>query len=73
MPNQMPYGYPSWPANSFNPNMPNMETPFGNQSNQNKINELEQRINNLEQRVKSLENSSQPKQNYDYQTSMNMM
>ena len=53
--------------------MPNMEMPFGNTSNTNKISELEQRLNNLEQRVKSLESNAPNKQNYDYQTSMNMM
>lgn len=73
MPNQMPYGYQPWPNNTFNPSMPNMEMPFKNTSNTNKISELEQRINELEQRVKSLENNTPNKQNYDYQTSMNMM
>lgn len=73
MPNQMPYPYTSLPNNNFYPNIQGSEMPFGNMTNTNKINELEQRINNLEQRVKSLENNSPKKQNYDYQTSMNMM
>lgn len=62
MPNQMPY---------FNqmgmPFMPNIDM------YQNKINELEQRINILEQKIKKLESTLPNNQNYDYQTSMNMM
>lgn len=73
MPNQMPFGYQSWPNNTFNPGIPNMTVPFQNMTETNKINELEQRINNLEQRVKSLESNAPNKQSYDYQTSMNMM
>lgn len=73
MPNQMPFGYQPWPNNPFNPNMPNMEMPFQNMTETNKINELEQRINELEQRVKSLESNAPNKQSYDYKTSMNMM
>ena len=73
MPNQMPFGYQSWPNNTFNPGIPNMTVPFQNMTETNKINELEQRINSLEQRVKSLESNAPNKQSYDYKTSMNMM
>ena len=62
MPNELQFNYPDFNNMNYNPYL----------NIQNKILELEKRIKNLENRIKSLENNKQIDE-YDYQTSMNMM